>query len=344
MTDRPKLLLLDDDPDMLEIYREILQRLPSAPTIQTATTGTKAIALMETQPFQIIVADLNLPRMSGMEVLTVVRRRWPHVSTVRMTAVFEDKTLQRAEGIGVDLCARKPGTSREIEAFLASIDSLVQKGIKLVGLEAGTGNTGRLEIPRLEPPSHTSLSIHPGSGAGDGQGQGERGESAAVSQVRLGGAALRNLVPQPGRGEIIPGPPAAEHRMAGGANEPSRQPGATAGQSSSRNVPASQLARVEGVQMVLSLRVVDSDPELDSWGAENPEEVGHWLYTVMRRFHALGEQLQTGSLVQVDCLGATQHLALVPRGEDSLLVALPRTQSLEQSRNVVKQVTTQWAS
>ena len=45
-----KILLLDDDEDLLELYREILSRLPSKPQIYTVPSGARAIALLESAP------------------------------------------------------------------------------------------------------------------------------------------------------------------------------------------------------------------------------------------------------------------------------------------------------
>ena len=42
MDRRPKILLADDDPDLLDMYREILAQLPSQPEIHTAASGARA--------------------------------------------------------------------------------------------------------------------------------------------------------------------------------------------------------------------------------------------------------------------------------------------------------------
>ena len=60
-----KVLLLDDDPDLLDLYREIFSSLPSKPAIHTATSGARAIALLESEPFSLLISDLNMPKMTG---------------------------------------------------------------------------------------------------------------------------------------------------------------------------------------------------------------------------------------------------------------------------------------
>ena len=46
-----KILLLDDDPDLLEICQEILSQLSSRPVVYTATSGARAMAMLEAEPF-----------------------------------------------------------------------------------------------------------------------------------------------------------------------------------------------------------------------------------------------------------------------------------------------------
>src|SRR5207244_4647288 len=76
MSARHKVLLLDDDQDLLELYREMLARLPSQPEIHTATSGARAISLLESEPFSLLISDLNMPKMDGLQVVTIVRRKF----------------------------------------------------------------------------------------------------------------------------------------------------------------------------------------------------------------------------------------------------------------------------
>ena len=78
--ERPKILLLDDDQDLLDLYREILSQLPSRPEIFTSTTGARGIAMMEAEPFTLLVCDLNMPKMDGLQVLSIVRRKFPELA------------------------------------------------------------------------------------------------------------------------------------------------------------------------------------------------------------------------------------------------------------------------
>src|ERR1017187_2607171 len=125
MDKRPKILLADDDADLLEMYREILAQLPSRPEIHTAGSGARAIAMLEAEPFQLLICDLRMPKMDGLQVLAIVRRKYPQLRTVALTAELDEQLRSRAYALGVDLFWHKPGSEQETKMFLECIESLL---------------------------------------------------------------------------------------------------------------------------------------------------------------------------------------------------------------------------
>src|ERR1035441_4912857 len=99
---RAKILLADDDPDLLEMYREVLAQLPSQPEIHTAISGARVIAMLEAEPFQLLICDLKMPKMDGLQVLAIVRRTYPQLRTVALTAEVDEQFRSRAYALGVD--------------------------------------------------------------------------------------------------------------------------------------------------------------------------------------------------------------------------------------------------
>jgi CheY-like chemotaxis protein len=74
---QPKILILDDEPDWLELCREMLVQLPSKPEVRTASTGANAVAQMDAEPFRLLICDLKMPRIDGLQVLAIVRAVFP---------------------------------------------------------------------------------------------------------------------------------------------------------------------------------------------------------------------------------------------------------------------------
>src|SRR3954464_6760449 len=135
MDTRHKILLLDDDPALLDMYRLVLSDLPSRPDVQTATSGPRAMAMLESEPFRLLICDLKMPKMDGLQVLSIVRRKHPELRTVALTAVPDEQFRTRAYALGVDLFWQKPSTEQEIKMFLECLESLL-------GREGETGFRG----------------------------------------------------------------------------------------------------------------------------------------------------------------------------------------------------------
>src|SRR5438270_14084093 len=130
-----KILLLDDDPDLLALYKEILGQLGSRPEIHTTTSGARAMALLEAEPIRLLICDLKMPKMDGLQVLSIVRRKYPQLRTVVLTSVMDEQFRSRVYALGVDLFWQKPGTDQEIKMFLECVESLL-------GRENEVGFTG----------------------------------------------------------------------------------------------------------------------------------------------------------------------------------------------------------
>ncbi len=113
METRHRILLLDDDPDLLEMYRHILARLSSQPEIRTASSGARAMAMLEVEPYRLLICDLKMPKMDGLQVLSIVRRKYPDLRTVVLTSVGDEQFRSRVYALGVDLFWQKPAPTRK---------------------------------------------------------------------------------------------------------------------------------------------------------------------------------------------------------------------------------------
>ena len=83
METRHKILILDDDVDWLELSREMLSSMPSRPEIMTANSGKRALAILESEPVRLLICDLKMPRIDGLQILAIVRRRFPELRFAR---------------------------------------------------------------------------------------------------------------------------------------------------------------------------------------------------------------------------------------------------------------------
>jgi len=83
---RAKLLIVDDEAPIRMALSAILDEFGYS--VRTADDGFSALAEIRREIPDVIVADLNMPRMSGFELLSVVRRRFPAIQVIAMSAAF----------------------------------------------------------------------------------------------------------------------------------------------------------------------------------------------------------------------------------------------------------------
>ncbi|MDB6015909.1 MAG: Response regulator receiver protein [Pedosphaera sp.] len=362
MRKRHKILLVDDDQDLLDLYREILSQLPSRPEISTSATGARAMAMLEAEPFTLLVCDLNMPKMDGLQVLSIVRRKYPELRTVVLTSVMDEQFRSRVYALGVDLFWQKPGSGEEIKQFLACIESLLgresQSGFR------GVQSKSLVDIIQLECISQNSTVLKIINGPLNGRIWIETGEVIdAVSEGLTGEAAFHKILSwRSGNFEALPPEPhrtrsifssyqgllletAQAHDEAQGQNNSAatdimNMAPATESGPPSRLAP---LTRFEGVEFVLALKP-GAEKEFEARGLENPQPVADWSRQTLEQFRLLGERLQAGPLQQLECLGPQRHVALAPHQELDFCVGWEHDLSALQIREAMKKVLALWVS
>lgn len=118
------VLLVDDSRAMRRIIRRFLEHA-GACTILEAGHGEAALEILTARPVDLVVCDLNMPVMNGMELLKTVRSRgWENLSFVMLTVEAVQKTMNQALEKGADSYIVKPVTR---EVFLAEIMAVLER-------------------------------------------------------------------------------------------------------------------------------------------------------------------------------------------------------------------------
>ena len=144
-----KVLLLDDDPEVLDIYQQMILEMPSQPEVHIATSGQRALDLLDAEPFALLVSDLKMPKMDGLQVLTLVRRKFPDLRTIVLTGVADEEMRARAYSMGIDLYLEKPNNRKELTFLMECIRSLLEKE-KLGGGFRGVKSKSLVDLIQLE--------------------------------------------------------------------------------------------------------------------------------------------------------------------------------------------------
>jgi PAS domain S-box-containing protein len=84
-----RLLVVDDDMGVCCSLKELLQK--ERCVVETASSGVHAMELLEHQEFDLVLSDVVMPDMDGYAVYRSVKKKWPLLPVILMTAFFYDK-------------------------------------------------------------------------------------------------------------------------------------------------------------------------------------------------------------------------------------------------------------
>lgn len=115
-----RVLIVDDEPAICDVMSEALAHCFD---VTTAPGGREALRLCEQQHFDIVVSDINMPEMNGIELLSAIRSQWPSVVTVLLTGYNVNTYLSEAlqHGIANIITKTAPFNLAEIEAELTAL-------------------------------------------------------------------------------------------------------------------------------------------------------------------------------------------------------------------------------
>lgn len=120
-SDRPHLLIMDEDRIMLQSLSQFLRR--EGYEVRTADQPDEAIAAMEARPYEILLADINMPGIQPDEFLRNIRRKFPQVVVIVITGYGSIEGAVGATKLGAFDYLTKPIVDDEIRV-------VVQKAIR----------------------------------------------------------------------------------------------------------------------------------------------------------------------------------------------------------------------
>ena len=110
------ILIVDDE----QSYRQLLTLVfeEQGNTIRTAMNGRQALELLQVEPADIIISDVKMPDMDGIEMLRAVRETQPDLGVILMTAFASVETAREAFKLGADDFIQKPFDVEELKLIV----------------------------------------------------------------------------------------------------------------------------------------------------------------------------------------------------------------------------------
>jgi CheY-like chemotaxis protein len=361
MAAQHKILLVDDEQDFLDLYREMLaQHLSMLPEVRTAASGSRALSMLEAEKYSLLILDLQMPKMDGLQVLAIARRKYPELRVVVLTGLRDEQFRTRAYAMGVDQYWIKPETDQEMGLFMESIETLLssewQAGFR------GVQSKSLVDIIQLECMGQNSVVLKISNGAVEGRIWIEKGEVADAEAVGLTAepAFQRILTWKTGSFEVLPPEPGRPRKIftsyqglllntAQALDEAASQvvtPRDTddTAAASDTSVMLAEISQLPGVEFVVASVTRKKKTSHEFWGLENPKPISEWMEQLVTNFESLGERLQIGEMQQVFATGPVRKAAISRCGDTKLCVGFGAALPPEELRDTMKTILTKWVS
>ncbi|MGA6925224.1 MAG: response regulator [Desulfosarcina sp.] len=114
MNETPKIMVVDDEIGICQNVEKILKKGNYAVT--RAASAKEALAIMAKESFSLMISDIVMPEMNGLELLKMVKKEWPVTRAVMMTAYASTDTAVKAIRMGALDYIPKPFTPDELRA------------------------------------------------------------------------------------------------------------------------------------------------------------------------------------------------------------------------------------
>ena len=109
----PKLLIVDDEEDIREFAKNFFRKRNIE--VFTAAGGKEALAIIEREKPNLVLLDVRMEEMNGIEVLRALRKQKNTVKVMMVTGVENGEAVKEAHDLGISGYIHKPLVLEELE-------------------------------------------------------------------------------------------------------------------------------------------------------------------------------------------------------------------------------------
>jgi len=113
-----RILIVEDEKSLAYLLAQCFLAEPADYEVVTAGTAEEALELVSDRPFGVVLADMVLPKMSGLELLERVRLMQPETRVIIMSAYGTDEVRERAATLGAFDYVDKPFPLPELKGIV----------------------------------------------------------------------------------------------------------------------------------------------------------------------------------------------------------------------------------
>jgi len=111
---KKRILIVDDDEAVLFVLRETLSKLKEGYQVVSSNSGREATEQLTKEPCDVMVTDLKMRDMGGIQLTEVARRKCPGMPVIWLTAYGCEEVQEDLRRLRVHRCINKPVRTSEI--------------------------------------------------------------------------------------------------------------------------------------------------------------------------------------------------------------------------------------
>jgi len=118
-----RILICDDHKIMRDGLRQMISLMGNVLCIKEAASGEEALNHLKTEAFDILLLDISLPDRSGLDVLEIVKLKWPEVNVLILSMHAQQQYAVRALKLGASGFLSKDVASEELLVAIRKVAS-----------------------------------------------------------------------------------------------------------------------------------------------------------------------------------------------------------------------------
>lgn len=123
MIEKDRILVVDDDPESRDILKRLLTL--SDYEVETVESGRDAVELLKRAEFKLVLTDIVMPEMDGLELLSHVKSHYPNIPVIMVTGRASNESKKEALENGAEGLLFKPYTRDQLMTIVN--ESLAKK-------------------------------------------------------------------------------------------------------------------------------------------------------------------------------------------------------------------------
>lgn len=124
MRDMQNILIVDDNAGILHTMDIILTE--KGYRVEIADNGLDAIEQIRNRSFDLVISDIKMSHVTGVDVLKEIKRVSPEIPTIMITAFTMDKLVQEAQQEGAEAVLHKPLDFDELHSVILQLGAASQ--------------------------------------------------------------------------------------------------------------------------------------------------------------------------------------------------------------------------